>query len=52
VSPSKGTPTRNFRVTDDLWTRAQAKAARERTTLTAVIVAALEEYVEGEGDEG
>lgn len=51
MSPSKGTPTRNFRLPDDLYDAARAKAAREHTTLTAVIVAALERYVEGEGDE-
>lgn len=46
-----GTPRRTFRVPDALYDRAATKAAREHTTLTAVIVAALEEYVEGEGDE-
>lgn len=30
---------------------SEVKAAREGTTLTAVIVAALEDYVEGDGDE-
>lgn len=44
-----GTPRRTFRVPDALYDRAATKAAREGTTLTAVIVAALEEYVEGEG---
>lgn len=51
MTPSPGTPRRTFRVSDALYARAATKAAREGTTLTAVIVAALEEYVEGEGDE-
>lgn len=50
MSPTPGTKRRSLRM-GDLWDRAIAKAAREHTTLTAVIVAALEEYVEGEGDE-
>lgn len=47
-----GTAIRNVRVRDELWHAAKAKAAREGTTLTAVIVAALKDYVkEGDGDE-
>lgn len=45
------TPRRTFRVPDDLYARAAARAAREGTTLTAIIVAALENYAKGEGDE-
>lgn len=44
----RGTTRRSFRVKDELYDRAQAKAAREGTTLTAVIVAALRKYVEEE----
>lgn len=51
MTPSKGTTIRSVRVKEPLWTSAATKAARERTTLTAVIVAALERYVEGEGNE-
>jgi len=53
VSPSKGAPVISFRVSPELRARIEAKAARmgDGTTLTAVIVAALEDYVEGEGDE-
>lgn len=50
MSP-KGTPTTTTRIPLDLKARVQAKAAREGTTLTAIIVAALEDYVNGEGDE-
>ena len=46
-----GTTIRSVRVAEELWTSARVKAAREGATLTAVIVAALERYVEGEGDE-
>jgi predicted transcriptional regulator len=41
----------SFRASPELRARLDAIAAREGTTLTAVIVAALVEYVEGEGDE-
>jgi len=51
MSPSRGTKTTTLRIPPALKARAQAKAARERTTLTAVIVAALEDYVKGESDE-
>lgn len=51
MTPGIGTPRRTVRVPDDLWAAAQARAAREGTTLTAIIVTALENYVkEGEGD--
>lgn len=40
------TPLRNVRVPDDVWAAAQTRADRERTTLTAVILAALREYAE------
>ena len=36
---------RSFRVSDDLWTAAVAKAAAEGDTVTAVLVAALSSYV-------
>lgn len=51
MTPSRGTTIRSVRVKDDLWTAAQARAAAEGTTLTAVIVAALEQYAKGECDE-
>lgn len=51
MTPTKGTPTWTFRLDPDLKRRAQVKAAREGTTVTAVVVAALENYVKGEGDE-
>lgn len=38
------TPGRNFRIHDDVMAAAQARAAREGTTVTAVVVAALEKY--------
>lgn len=38
------TPARKFRVHDDVWHAAAARAAAEDTTVTAVLVAALEAY--------
>lgn len=52
MTPGLGTPRRTVRVPDALWSAAAARAAREGTTLTAIIVTALEQYAkEGEGDE-
>ncbi len=49
------TPVRKVRVPDELWRRALARAEEEGTSVSAVIVRALEEWVErrgsGEGDE-
>lgn len=45
---SRGTPTTPFRIDPSLKARAQARAERERTTLTAVVVAALEQYADDE----
>lgn len=36
---------RNVRVADPLWSAARARAERDGTSLSAVIVAALERYV-------
>ena len=38
------TPLRNLRVSDELWNRAQERAAADGTSLTAVLVSALENY--------
>jgi hypothetical protein len=38
------TPLRSFRVPDPVWQAALQRAQREGTTLTAVLVEALEEY--------
>lgn len=38
------TPLRSFRVPDETWQAALRRAQREGTTLTAVLVEALEEY--------
>ncbi len=43
---SRGTPARNVRVSDELWGRALARAEEEGTSVSAVIVRALEEWVE------
>lgn len=43
--PSKGTPVRSIRVPDELWEAGEAKAAGEDTTLRAVILRAIAEYV-------
>jgi hypothetical protein len=39
------TPLRAFRVPDAVWFAAKAKAESEGTSVTAVLVAALERYV-------
>jgi negative regulator of replication initiation len=43
---SKGTPHRPIRIDDDLWAKAQAKAAQEGTTASEVARRMLELYVE------
>ena len=45
---SRGTPTTPFRIDPALKARAQARATREGTTLTAIVVAAIEAYAAGE----
>lgn len=45
---SKGTPHRPIRISDDLWAKAQAKAAQEGTTASEVVRVKLREYVEEE----
>ena len=42
------TPTRTIRVAESLWKPAQLKAAKEGVTLTSVILAALEAYLDSE----
>ncbi len=42
---SRGTPHRNVRVPDELWGRALARAEEEGTSVSAVIVGALERWV-------
>lgn len=39
------TPTRTIRVSEDLWTRARAKANEQGVTLTSVIVDRLLDFV-------
>lgn len=39
------TPTRTIRVSDELWTAVQKKAADEGITVTSIILDALNEYV-------
>jgi len=39
------TPLRSIRVATDLWESVQAKAKKEGTTATAVIVQALRRYI-------
>ena len=41
------TPPRSIRVSDDIWTKASARAKAEGTTVTAVAVAALTRYAKG-----
>jgi hypothetical protein len=40
-----GTPLRAIRVSDDIWQAARSRAAKEGTTVSAVIVAALKRYI-------
>ena len=40
------TPTRTIRVSDDLWTAVQKKAAIEGVTVTSIIIGALEKYIQ------
>ena len=40
------TPTRTIRVSDELWTAVQKKAALEEVTVTSVIIKALQDYIE------
>ena len=47
---SRGTPTTPFRIEPSLKRRAQARAARENTTLTHVVITALEVYAADEPD--
>ena len=39
------TPIRTIRVSDDLWTAVQAKAADDGITVTSIIIDALQDYV-------
>ena len=41
------TPLRSFRISDDVYKAAQAKAELDGQSVTAVIVALLASYVEG-----
>ena len=44
------TPTRTIRVPDELWLAAQKKAAEHNITVTSVLLAALEYFVDSELD--
>lgn len=43
------TPTRTIRVSDELWKAAQKKAAKDKVTVTSIIIKALEKYVKDNG---
>jgi hypothetical protein len=45
MSNSPKTPTRTFRVDDELWNAVQAKAASEGITVTSIIIDALLAYL-------
>ncbi len=45
MSPSKGTMPRSLRIPPDLWNAAVQKATTDGTTVTAVVIAALRDYV-------
>jgi hypothetical protein len=40
------TPARSIRIPDKLWAKAKAKAKREHTTVSAIIVKALLDWVD------
>ena len=40
------TPTRTIRVSDELWTAVQAKAAAKEVTVTSIVIAALKNFLE------
>lgn len=42
---SPKTPTRTIRVSDNLWSAVQKKAAAEKVTVTSVIIRALQNYI-------
>lgn len=42
------TPTRTIRVSDQLWSAVQKKAAAEKVTVTSIIIEALELYIKEE----
>ena len=42
---SPKTPTRTIRVSDQLWTAVQKKAAADKVTVTSIIIEALEDYI-------
>lgn len=44
MTDSRHTPRRTVRVPDNVWQPAQEKAATEGTTVTAIVVRALEKY--------
>lgn len=44
------TPTRTIRVSDELWTAVQAKAADQGITVTSVVIEALEKFIVAELD--
>jgi hypothetical protein len=45
------TPTRSFRISDDVYKPALAKAREEGTTLTDVVTSALLDYIEDDDEE-
>lgn len=39
------TPTRTIRVSDELWLAVQKEAAKQKITVTSVLIAAMEAFV-------
>ena len=39
------TPLRNIRVSDEIWNAALMKASKDNTTVTQVLIMALEKYI-------
>ena len=44
------TPTRTIRVADGLWQAVQQKAAKQKITVTSIILAALEAFLDEDVD--
>jgi hypothetical protein len=51
VPNAPATPTRTFRISDEIWLAAKAKAKVEKRTLTDVVVSALLAFVEDDTPE-
>ncbi|MCC4250514.1 MULTISPECIES: hypothetical protein [Microbacterium] len=51
MTAPRHTPPRSFRIPEDIYVRALHKAQSENRSLTSVVVAGLEEYIEDYEDD-